>query len=93
MSDIYFIVSVLIVVIVIVCDDGSDININNDIGLLRDRRGFVIQRHKKHHGLEAEILNTFSDDVQVEPVFQEITKEVHIPVRTELRMQAQETFK
>ena len=39
------------------------------------REGFVIQRHNELRDLEAELLRTVCNDVQVEPVLQQITGE------------------
>ena len=40
------------------------------------RRGsFIIQRHNELRDLEAELLNIVCDDVQIEPVLQEVNGE------------------
>lgn len=38
--------------------------------------GFIIQRHNELRDLEADMVNTVCHNVQVEPVLQEITREV-----------------
>ena len=39
------------------------------------RGGFIIQRHNKLRDLEADLLGTVCSDVEVKPVFQDITEE------------------
>ena len=41
----------------------------------RERRGFIIQRHNELRDLEAQMLNLVCQDVEIEPVLQEITSE------------------
>ena len=41
--------------------------------------GFIIQRHKELRDLEAEMLKMVCNDVQIEPVLQEINGEVLTP--------------
>ena len=54
-----------------VCGDIFDV----DHAVICKRGGFVIQRHNELHDLETELLNTVCNDVQVEPVLQQITGE------------------
>ena len=54
-----------------VCGDIFDV----DRAMICKRGGFVIQRHNELCDLEAELLSTVCNDVQVEPVFQQITGE------------------
>ena len=42
------------------------------------RGGFIIQRHKKLRHLEAEMLRMVCNDVELEPVLQEVTGETFI---------------
>ena len=44
------------------------------------RRGFIIQRHNELRDLEAEMLKMVCNDVEIEPVLQEINGEVLTPV-------------
>ena len=44
--------------------------------MIRRCGGFIIQRHNELRDIEAEMLNMVCNDVQVEPVLQEITGEV-----------------
>ena len=46
-----------------------------DHAMICRRGGFVIQRHNELRDLEAELLSTVCNDVQVEPVLQQITGE------------------
>ena len=43
------------------------------------RGGFIIQRHNELRDLEAEMLKMVCNDVQIEPVLQEINGEVLTP--------------
>ena len=43
--------------------------------MVRQRGGFIIQRHKELRELEAEMLRMVCNDVEVEPVLQELTEE------------------
>ena len=49
---------------------------NVDHAIICRRGGFIIQRHNERRDIEAEMLNMVCNDVQVEPVLQEITGEV-----------------
>ena len=44
--------------------------------MMRRRGGFIIQRHNELRDLEADMLNIVFHPVQVEPVLQDITREV-----------------
>ena len=55
-----------------ICGDAFTV----DHAMVCRRGGFIIQRHNKLRDLEADLLNTVCNDVQVEPVLQEITGEV-----------------
>ena len=46
-----------------------------DHPMVRQRGGFIIQRHNKLRDLEAEMLRMVCNDVEVEPVLQEVTGE------------------
>ena len=46
-----------------------------DHAMVCQRAGFIIQRHNELHDLEAEMLRMVCNDVEVEPVFQEVTGE------------------
>ena len=46
-----------------------------DHAMVCHRGGFIIQRHNKLRELEAEMLRIFCNDVEVEPVLQEVTGE------------------
>ena len=54
-----------------VCGDIFDI----DHAMICKRGGFIIQRHNELRDLEADLLSTVCNDVEVEPVLQEITGE------------------
>ena len=43
------------------------------------RGGFIIQRHNELQDLKAEVLKMMCNDVQIEPVLQEINGEVLTP--------------
>ena len=43
------------------------------------RGGFIIQRHNELRDLEAELLNVVCNDVQIEPVLQEVNGETSNP--------------
>ena len=57
-----------------VCVCGDYFNV--DHAMICRRGGFIIQRHNELRDIEAEMLNMVCNDVQVEPVLQEITGEV-----------------
>ena len=46
-----------------------------DPAMVCQRGGFVIQRHNELRDLEAEMLRTVCNDVEVEPVLREVTGE------------------
>ena len=46
-----------------------------DHAMVCQRAGFIIQRHNELHDLEAEMLRMVCNDVEVEPVLQEVTGE------------------
>ena len=46
-----------------------------DHAMICKRGGFIIQRHNELRDLEAELLNTVCNDVETEPVLQDITGE------------------
>ena len=46
-----------------------------DHAMICKRGGFVIQRHNELRDLEADLLNLVCNDVETEPVLQEITAE------------------
>ena len=48
---------------------------NTDHAMICRRGGFIIQRHNELRDLEAELLNIVCNDVQIEPVLQEINGE------------------
>ena len=50
-----------------------------DHAMVCRRRGFIIQRHKELRDLEAQMLKMVCNDVQIEPVPQEINGEVLKP--------------
>ena len=54
-----------------VCGDIFDV----DHAMICKRGGFLIQRHNELRDLEAELLSTVCNDVQVEPFLQQITGE------------------
>jgi len=49
---------------------------NVDHAMICRRGGFIIQRHNELRDLEAELLSMVCNDVEIEPVLQEITGEV-----------------
>ena len=53
-----------------------------DHAMVCRRGGFIIQRHKELRDLEAEMLKMVCNDVQIEPVLQEINGEVLTPGMT-----------
>ena len=55
------------------CVCGDQFNV--DHVMVRQRGGFIIQRHNELRDLEAEILSMVCNDVEIEPVHQEITGE------------------
>ena len=57
-----------------VCVCGDTFNI--DHAMICKRGGFIIQRHNELRDLEADMLNIVCNDVEVEPVLQELTGEV-----------------
>ena len=57
------------------CGDVFDV----DHAMVCRRGGFIIQRHNKLRDLEAEMLKMVCNDVQIEPVLQEINGEVLTP--------------
>ena len=57
-----------------VCVCGDTFNI--DHAMICKRGGFIIQRHNELRDLEANMLNIVCNDVEVEPVLQELTGEV-----------------
>ena len=57
-----------------VCVCGVEFTV--DHAMVCRRGGFIIQRHNELRDLEAEMLKMVCNDVEVEPVFQEITGEV-----------------
>ena len=56
-----------------VCVCGDQINV--DHAMVFRRGGFIIQRHNDLRDLEAEMLSMVCNDVEIEPVLQEITGE------------------
>ena len=50
-----------------------------DHAMVCRREGFIIQRHNELRYLEAEMLKMVCNDVQIEPVLQEINGEVLTP--------------
>ena len=50
-----------------------------DHAMVCRRRGFIIQRHNELRDLEAEMLKMVCNDVQIEPVLQEINGKVLTP--------------
>ena len=50
-----------------------------DHAMVCRRRGFIIQRHNELRNLGAEILKVMYNDIQTEPVLQEINGEVLTP--------------
>ena len=54
-----------------VCED----QFNVDHAMVRRRGGFIIQRHNELRDLEAEMLSMVCNDVEIDPVLQEITGE------------------
>ena len=58
-----------------VCGD----NFDTDHAMICKKGGFITMRHNELHDLEAELLNTVCKDVQIEPVFQDITGEILNP--------------
>ena len=57
-----------------VCVCGDTFNI--DHAMICKRGGFIIQRHNELRDLEADMLNIVCNDVELEPVLQELTGEV-----------------
>ena len=57
------------------CGDVFDV----DHAMVCRRGGFIIQRHNELRDLEAEMLKMVCNDVQIEPVLQEINGEVLTP--------------
>ena len=57
-----------------VCVCGDTFNI--DHAMICKRGGFIIQRHNELRDLEADMLNIVCNDIEVEPVLQELTGEV-----------------
>ena len=55
------------------CVRGESFNI--DHAMICRRGGFTIQRHNELRDLEAELLNIVCNDVQIEPVVQEVNGE------------------
>ena len=55
------------------CVCGESFNI--DHAMICRRGGFIIQRHNELRDLEAELLNIVCNDVQIEPVLQEVNGE------------------
>ena len=51
------------------------VQFNVDHAMVCQRAGFIIQRHNELHDLKAEMLRMVCNDVEVEPVFQEVTGE------------------
>ena len=47
-----------------------------DHAMVCQRGGFIIQRHNELRDLEAEVLRMVCNDVEVEPVLQEVTGEI-----------------
>ena len=47
-----------------------------DQAMVCQRGGFIIQRHNELRDLEAEVLRMVCNDVEVEPVLQEVTGEI-----------------
>ena len=56
-----------------VCVCGDQFNV--DHAMVCRRGGFIIQRHNELPDLEAEMLSMVCNDVEIEPVLQEITRE------------------
>ena len=54
-----------------VCGD----NYNPDHAMICRQGGFIIQRHNKLRDLEAELLTSVCNDVEIEPVLQDVTGE------------------
>ena len=50
-----------------------------DHAMICGRGGFIIQRHNELRDLEAEMLKMVCNDIQIEPVLQEINGEVLTP--------------
>ena len=57
-----------------VCED----NFDTDHAICK-KGGFITMRHNELCDLEAELLNTVCKDVQIQPVLQDITREVLNP--------------
>ena len=51
------------------------VQFNVDHAMVCQRGGFIIQRHNELRDLEAEMLRMVCNDVEVEPVLQEVTGE------------------
>ena len=60
---------------VCVCGD----NFDTDHAMIFKKGGFITMRYNELCGLEAELLNSVCKDVQIEPVLQNITREVLNP--------------
>ena len=56
-----------------ICSCGVQFSLNN--AMVCQRGGFIIQRHNKQRDLEAEMLRMVCNDVELEPVLQEVTGE------------------
>ena len=57
-----------------VCTCGDQFTV--DHAMICRRGGFIIQRHNELRDLEAELLSTVCNDVEVEPVLQKVTGEI-----------------